>query len=305
MSFHRRRLIAASSGGKTIKFKMWSAASGGTNTPSGWPAANDGAGGGYLEFEITADSGDQFVIMVPHGGNGQSTTGAVSYQAPGFRYGNGGSETGTDPFASGGGMAGVFVTSVSAANALGICGGAGAPGNGTGATGGPGGGTTGASGGSSGSITGGAGGTDSAGGSGGTGGGASSTPGAGSALQGGVYAANTYGGNGGGAGWYGGGTGDNDYGTGANQSGAGAGSSKTQSVGAYTPRSITHTQGSGTSPGNSADGDRISGVGVGGAKSATTTGGAPGGNGQITVYVNGVKHTDFTFTGANQTFTVP
>ena len=99
-------------------------------------------------------------------------------------------------------------------------------------------------------------------------------------------------GGGGGDGYFGGGGGA------ASPSGANGGGGGGSSFASGSLTSTTKTSGSGQTPGNSGDADR----GTAGAGGATVTG---GNNGRIVVYVNGVLHTTFDYTGSTQTFTVP
>ena len=186
--------------------KLWGAGGAGGNS-GGWSQGSRGGGGGHTIGIIPTTPGTQYIIVV--GLPGQ--TNYPGGQTP--RYGGGGgmhSNTDNRWGGSGGGYSGIFITSVTQANALMIAGGGGGGGAsraGFGNWGGAGGGTTGqrgcaaydnrlaASGG---------GGSQSAGGVAGT---SQSTVGtAGSALTGGYNSSAAYGGSGGG-GFFGGGGG--------------------------------------------------------------------------------------------------
>ena len=180
---------------------------------------NAGAGGtgGKTVGTLAVTAGQVYKIVV--GQAGRLTTGSS--------YGGGGAYTsGNGNGGGGGGYTGIFLTSVSQANAKAIAGGGGGGAYG-GAAGGTGGGTTGGSN-SGGDITV-TGGTQSAGGS-------ASGSRAGSALQGGSASGGGNGGSGGGGYWGGGGGAES-----ANDYGGGGGSGY---IGGLTSATTTNAQGS-------------------------------------------------------------
>ena len=234
-------------GATWLHVKAWGA--GGANGPS----SDAGGGGGFAQGNITVSVGQAYKIVV--GGAGSGTTGGTG--------GGGTGGTGADNGGGGGGYSGVFITSVSQANAKVIAGGGGGGGStdASSSNAGAGGGTDGADGASGANNSYGKKGTSSAGGAagiaGGGGGGASGT--AGSALQGGTGGAGgggAFGAGGGGGGYYGGGGGGaSGTALAAGVNGGGGGSGFTSGT------SQVLTTGSGSSVANSGDADYVSGHG--------------------------------------------
>jgi large repetitive protein len=251
----------------SISVKMWGAGGAGAGGPSA------GGSGALVKGTIAVTPG-QVLALVVGGGGQRSTTAAI---AGGF---GGGGASGNKQGGSGGGYSGIFNTSVSFANALGIAGGGGGGGYyGNGTFGGAGGATSGSNGGDRTATTfqGGRGATAVAGGAAGAG----TTVGtAGTALAGGVGGNNaTYGGGGGGGGYYGGGGG---YGSGSilnYSSGGGGGSSYLGTMTTTTNTAgVTNNANVATQAPGIAEVGYITGVGNGGNSAATT-----GGNGLITI----------------------
>jgi hypothetical protein len=187
-----------------IIIQLWGAGGGG-GTPGGWSFGAEGGGGGYVYVEIptTKLSGQTLILQVGEGG-------LVNGSRMSFGGGGQANRTGSDNRygSNGGGYTGLFLNSVSQANALAIAGGGGGGGSsraGTGNYGGAGGGENGQDGNSP---------YDGKTGFRGTGG-TQSTAGVclsqansyvARALEGGTAGTNGYGGAGGG-GYYGGGAG--------------------------------------------------------------------------------------------------
>jgi hypothetical protein len=182
---------------------LWGAGGAG-GTVGGWSFGAAGGAGGSVQGKLPNTAATYTVLIGGGGAVNPGTTGAVGgggamANTTDNRYGGGG-----------GGYTGLFLGSISQANAILIAGGGGGGGSsraGTGNIGGGGGGLTGQQGFSpydNKPQFGGGGGTQTAGGSGGPGGNGAATPG--TALQGGNSAVNTYGGGGGG-GYFGGGGG--------------------------------------------------------------------------------------------------
>lgn len=204
----------------TINVLVWGAGSG-CATP-GNVASQPGGGGGFVQGTFTMSSGSSYIFVV---GNSVGPAGPGAFGNPVIPNDNSIPLCGAS-----GGYSGVFLGSVSHANAILVAGGGGSPGANDGGSmgaGGGGGGTTGEPGGSPyvGPANG-AGGTQSAGGAGGT---SPHTPGGpGSALQGGRGGARglsgAYGGSGG-SGYYGGGGGAGQININTNGGGGGGGSS--------------------------------------------------------------------------------
>jgi hypothetical protein len=264
--FSGQSLVFSSSGEYTITcssdinmtVKMWGAggACGYQYTQNINSTAKQGAGGGggYTTGVIALQAGSSYIVRIGQGGiRTNSGTSGATYLAGGLvanaTYGG----------AQGGGYSGIFISSVSQANALLIAGGGGG-GSDTdfSANGGAGGGSSGQnSPGFSNNIQGGAGGTQSAGGSPSQFNDAT----AGSALTGGmsISTVNGAGLGGGGGGYFGGG--------GGNVGGGGGGSGYFKASSPVS--SASTTAGSGSTPGNSADSDR-SGAGQGGASGSTS-----------------------------------
>ncbi len=267
------RLTAAQT--RVVRIKGW--AGGATGRGGGGGAAGGGAGGAF-DVTFNLAPGTVITLMVGKAGSAPAT-------------GLGG---------VGGGLSGVFLGSVSQANALAIAGGGGA-GAASSSPGGGGGGTAGGDG--TGSSPG-LGGTANSGGSGGAGGGGNGT-----ALQGGIgYNGNSgtavYGGGapgggdnstwtsgGGGGGYFGGGGGGGPGGASPGGSGGGGSGYIASSRAGYmsgTPYAAT-----GATPGNSSDPDR-------------GTAGNPAADGKIMVsYDGGNTWATYNATGADQTITVP
>lgn len=212
-----------------IFVKLWGGG-GGAGRAGGWSYGSDGGGGGHVRGLFPVTPASTLVFVVGRGGtvvNGTTQS-----------YGGGGTNGNTTDLnygGHGGGYCGVFVTSVSQANALAIAGGGGGGGSSrtwVGNIGGAGGGLIGQRGASpyDGKFTaGGNAGTQSAGGAATSG--YTNNGSAGSALQGGSGATNTYGGGGGG-GYFGGGGGA--YSETNTMGGGGGGSGFVKSTGLLT-----------------------------------------------------------------------
>ena len=206
-----------------IFVKLWGAG-GGAGRSGGWIWGAEGGGGGHVKGLFPVTPGSTIILVVGRGG---TTVNGLTQS-----YGGGGTN-GSDADNSygghGGGYCGVFVNSVSQANALAIAGGGGGGGSSriyNGNIGGAGGGLIGQRGGSpyDGKFTSaGNPGRQNGGGLGGVGGG-----GHGGILQGGPGAAESYGG-GGGAGYFGGGGGG--YSESNTMGGGGGGSGFVKSTG--------------------------------------------------------------------------
>lgn len=216
-----------------IFVKLWGAG-GGAGIPGGWTYGADAGGGGHTRGLFPVTPGSTIIVVVGRGGvtaNGSTQ----SYGGGGTGQNNSDSRYG----GQGGGYCGIFVGSVSQANALAIAAGGGGGGTSrawTGNIGGAGGGLVGQRGSSpyDGKVNaGGAGGTQSAGGATGTNYPAvgNSAGGPGSALQGGFGFNGGYGGGGGG-GYYGGGGGS--YSEPNTMAGGGGGSGYTNPNGLLT-----------------------------------------------------------------------
>jgi hypothetical protein len=251
--------------------KIWGAG-GGMGSNDGFDTGTSyGGGGGFVggTFNTTTSS---FILRVGQGGSFTNrNTGAMVSTAA---FGGGGTATnyvdGNWNCGAGGGLSGIFVTSVSQGNSVLIAGGGGGGGNyrnaSSGASGGAGGGTN-----AQGASSGGGGGTQTAGGAG-SGGASIGSSVAGSALQGGSLSSTSTMGGGGGGGYYGGGTGI--Y-VGSNQATAGGGGSGY--VNATYITSATITTGSNQTPANSGDSSR------GTSGNGATTAGNSGINGKIVI----------------------
>ena len=208
-----------------IFVKLWGAG-GGAGRAGGWSYGADGGGGGHVRGLFPVTPGSTIIVVVGRGG--------VLTNSTNQSYGGGGTSTavGGGYGGQGGGYCGVFVTSVSQANALAIAGGGGGGGCSRawfGNMGGAGGGLVGQRGASpyDGKFTaGGNPGTQSAGGAAITGYTGNGT--AGSALQGGTTASIDYSGAGGG-GYFGGGGGG--YSESNTMAGGGGGSGFIKSTG--------------------------------------------------------------------------
>jgi hypothetical protein len=222
--------------------KLWGAGGGTTN---------GGAGGFTTGDTATLTTGT--ILRAWVGGGGFVGSPTLGHDGP---FGNGGNcgrpNGGGISLGTGGGLTGLFLSSVSQGNAL-LVAGAGGGGGTSGPAAGAGGGTVGAKGNDSGNGGGGFGGTQTSGGARGGSSGFDTNSLGGSALTGGRGAANIssiYSPGGGGAGYWGGGAGygNNQWG------GAGGGGS------GYLAASITNgslTAGSGTTPANANDSDRL------------------------------------------------
>jgi hypothetical protein len=236
----------------TLTAKMW----GGGGGSYSFTGSGLGGGAGYSTGSWTVTAGQTYVISV----GGAGATGSSGVSSPGGFGGGGAGGENTAQSASrsgaGGGYSGIFITSVSQANAYLMAGGGGGASGQNGGAGGGSSGTQGSYGAYAGRIEGGYGGTQSAGGSGGNSY-DSGTAASGSALQGG--AGNNIGtsgwspGGGGGGGYFGGGGG---AGGGASTGGGGGGSG-------YVRSGVTGstTAGSGTTAANSSDTDRTGNAG--------------------------------------------
>ena len=272
-----------------VEFKLWAGGGGGT--------AADGFGGGsggFVAGTLSLNPGTVLKVVVGAGGSA-----GLSGKAGG-----------------GGGYCGVFLTSVSHANAL-LIAGAGSSGARGGSPGVGGGGLTG----QTGNGDGGGGGTQSAGGAGG---GTTTVGTAGSALQGGKGALGSSGGSNsggavygggpdgggdnatatpgsGGAGYYGGG-GAGVTGPAPNYGGSGGGGSSYLGTATSTTNTVGNN-GSGATGGaaiNSGDAQYQANTNKGGNGNATA-----GGNGACVYRVNGGSWIVLSYTGADQTITIP
>jgi hypothetical protein len=219
------------SGVTHVQLKIWGAGGG-----SGW-----GGGGGYAGGIRAVNSGESYTVRVGGSGGG-GCSGQCSGNSQGGGFGGGG---GAYEGNGGGGGSYVFFGGTSHGNIIAAAGGGGGGGGGSSYQGGAGGGSTGQSGNGAG-CQGGFGGTQSAGGAGApcTNGGSTYS---GSAMQG---AGSNYGGGGGG-GYFGGGSGNRQGGWQHTAGGGGSGF-----VGGLISGTTSNTVGSGTTPGNSGDGDR-------------------------------------------------
>ncbi len=236
--------------------KMWGA--GGAPNSSGSTGWGAGGAGGAATGTVQFNGGASYIIRVPQ--SGRNVAGAAPTLA--YGAGNSGGVFNVGTAGSGGGYAGIFLTSVSQANAILMAGGGGggasSRGDGLGGRQGT------AGGGTSGQTIAdyqAAPGTQSAGGAAAGG----SSPTSGSALQGGNGSG---GGAGGGGGYYGGGGG----GTQGDGGFGGAGGS-----GYYNPTYVTSATlytGSTTTPGNSSDAQRPGTAGAGTTAGGTSSNGA-------------------------------
>lgn len=272
--------------------KLWGAGGAG-GTAGGWSYGANGAGGGFVSATLafpTTFAGTNLILQVGGGGQVNSTTqafgggGRASVTNSDNRYGSGG-----------GGYTGLFMTSVSQANALAIAGGGGGGGSsraGEGNAGGAGGGTTGQTGLSpydGKSSYAGNGGTQSAGGAQASSD-ADNTNAPAGALSGGTARVNSYGGAGGG-GYFGGSAGGYSE---SNTMGGGGGGS------GY----INPTYGSGSNiQGNYRTSAGTADAGYPGSVSTGGLVGTAGSNGFARITRNGVE-TTYSFTGTNITITL-
>jgi len=279
-----------------ISLKLWGAGGNGGQA-GGWSFGAAAGGGGFVSatFNLpTAYRGTNLILQVGRAGFSVGTPfqrgfggGCTADNGPNSdnRYGGGG-----------GGYTGVFLASVSQANALAIAGGGGGGGSsraGTGNVGGAGGGTTGADGTSAYDGLGpyrGKGGTQSAGGSAPY----DPAPQSAGALQGGAAWINNYGGGGGG-GYYGGSGGG--YAEANTMGGGGGGSGYVNS--SFVSGPFTNAQGSGQTSGGSSDPQWPGSVGSGG----NAENGA-GQNGFARITIGGVQ-TTYSYTGSNVTIALP
>jgi hypothetical protein len=237
--------------------KMWGAGGArGYSYRDSITSTNDqgaGGAGGYSTANIAIQNGNSYIVQVGQGGIRTNTASSgATYLAGGVQGSYGGTQ--------GGGYSGIFITSVSQANALLMAGGGGGGGQGGfSSNAGAGGGSSGQD--SAGSNQGGGGGSQSAGG----GAAAYNSPTVGSALTGGLgkTASGEASLGGGGGGYWGGG--------GGNVGGGGGGSGRIGTNASVT--SGTTTAGAADVPGNSSDADR-GGAGRGG--NATSNSGADG-----------------------------
>jgi len=268
----------------TITVKAWGAGGGG-----GGHTGCGGAGGGGYATSIFAVTGGPTLIGVLGGGGKYGAKGpdlpgpgAGAFGGGGGGYNDEGSYTDANG-GGGGGYSGLFVDSVSQANAIIIAGGAGAGGYSTNGTsiGGGGGGAAGSAGSDGGNTNGGGGGgaSDAGGAAGAVGDVAVAT--AGSALQGGTGAKSSqpYYGAGGGGGWYGGGGAGASNGSGSSGSGGGSGYVRSASfpTGVTSSSSTTLTagaDGSGTTGGDEGNSGDSDSSGKGGNVSTTGENGA-------------------------------
>ena len=280
----------------TISLKLWGAGGNG-GSAGGWTYGAAAGGGGFVSatFNLPAQyRGTNLILQVGRAGFAVGTPfqrgfggGCTADNGPNIdnRYGGGG-----------GGYTGVFLASVSQANALAIAGGGGGGGSsraGAGNVGGAGGGTTGVDGTSAYDGLGpyrGKGGTQSAGGSAPY----DPSPQSAGALQGGAAWTNNYGGGGGG-GYYGGSGGG--YSESNTMAGGGGGSGYVSP--SFVSGPFTNAQGSGQTSGGSSDPQWPGSVGRGG----NAENGA-GQNGYAIITVNGVP-TSYSYTGSNVTIPLP
>ena len=210
-----------------------------------------GGAGGYSTANIAIQTGNSYILQVGQGGiRTTSASDGATYLAGGVQGSYGGTQ--------GGGYSGIFITSVSQANALLMAGGGGGGSDAEFApNGGAGGGTSGQDGAGSNPAQSGKGGSQSAGGAAAP----SNNPTAGSELTGGlsVNIYNQSGQGAGGGGYWGGG--------GGNVGGGGGGSGRIGTHSSVTGG--TTTTGTGDTPGNSSDADR-GGAGRGGNSTSNT-----------------------------------
>lgn len=279
-----------------ISVKLWGAGGNG-GAVGGWSFGAAAGGGGYVSATFSLPTiyrGTNLILQVGQQGFGVGTPfqrgfggGCTADNGPNIdnRYGGGG-----------GGYTGIFLGSVSQANALAIAGGGGGGGSsraGAGNVGGAGGGTTGANGTAAYDgfgPYGGRGGTQSAGGSAPY----DPQPYSARALQGGAAWTNNYGGGGGG-GYFGGGGGGYAE---ANTMGGGGGGSGYVNP-SFVSGPFTNAQGSGQTSGGSTDPQWPGSVGTGGA-----AGNGAGQNGFAIVRVNNID-TTYSYTGSNVTIPIP
>jgi hypothetical protein len=213
-----------------FRVKLWAGA-GGQGQYSG--GSTTGAGG-FTDANVAVSgttSGQTYILQVGQGGRGGSKSLGTGYQYPrAYPDGGQGYYDGDVAGGQGGGRSALFLSSVSASNAIAIAGGGGGSGYAS-WSGSAGGGSSGES--AIADARQGQPGTQSAGGTGGTGGGGA----AGTQLFGGTATGSD--GSGGGGGWYGGGSGSNDGGGG----GGGSGYVASQTSGSV-PSGITTITGS-------------------------------------------------------------
>lgn len=263
-------------GVSSVTVKLWGAGGGGGGAGPSSAAGGAGGGGGFIQTTLAVTAGESLDVYVGAGGGG----GAAGPTYAGDGGGGGGStriaRSGTTLAVAAGG------------------GGGGAADTYAGGAGGGGGGATGVTGAASGTITGGGGGTQSAGGGGGsgytagaagtlstggeggnagdTGSGGANNEGAADGGSGGLYGSNGgyAGGGGGGGGYYGGGGGASEVHSSPYPGGGGGGGGSSYANGSAT----TNTAGSGTTPGNSGDSDRLNAGqgGLGGSGASGTAG---------------------------------
>lgn len=270
-----------------IIVQLWGAGGGG-GTPGGWSYGAEGGGGGYTYAEIDSSklTGQTLILQVGEGGLVNGTR---------MSFGGGGeaNRTGSDNRygSNGGGYTGLFLNSVSQANALVIAGGGGGGGSsraGTGNYGGAGGGESGQDGNSP---------YDNKTGFRGTGG-TQTTAGSCSSqansyaareLEGGTAGTNGYGGAGGG-GYYGGGAGG--YSESNTMGGGGGGSGY---INLLYASEYTNTQGNYKTPaGTSEDGYPGGNIAYGGSVSTA------GSHGFARITIDGDIYT-YNYTGSNVT----
>lgn len=260
----------------SASIKMWGAGGGQGPTRSNF-YTYAGGGGGFAGGTLAFPASSTLIARVGQGGqptpNGSSGGSGQAFGGGGQAYNY---VDGNWNAAGGGGLSGIFLSSVSQANSILIAGAGGGGGSAQNFAGGPcNGGAGGGSTGGTSNSNGGAGGTQSAGGAGAPSG-AIGTSVAGSALQGGSLSGTNRMGGGGGGGYFGGGSGI--YTNPDTARGAGGGSAY------FNPTyvsSATLTAGSGTTPGNSGDGSR----GTAGNAGNTGDGGAAqaGADGKIVI----------------------
>ena len=261
----------------SVTAHIWGAGGGGA-TNGGWTTSSYGGAGGSAVGTINTSSMSSLIVIVGQGGEGNDDNATTTIRNS-FGGGGGNNNSSDGQYSGGGGgLSGIFNGSYSHANSLLIAGGGGGGGNTSQSgdyKGGAGGGTTGQDGLSTGATDKrGRGGTQSAGGVTGTDNTNSATEGSGSALQGGYNPSSGYGGNGGG-GYYGGGSGSYS----SSYMGGGGGGS------GYKHPSLvsngTLYAGSYTTVANTGSAYYSSGIGTGGANSASNA--DDGGNGKVVI----------------------
>jgi hypothetical protein len=281
------------SGNIIVQVKLWGAGGNG-GSAGGWSYGSAAGGGGYVNatfsFKKSSYSGTNLILQVGQRGYSVGTAfsrgfggGCTADNGPNHdnRYGGGG-----------GGYTGIFLTSVSQANALAIAGGGGGGGSsrlGNGNVGGAGGGTTGVNGSAYWDEFEGNKGSQSAGG----GAPYDPSPASAGALSGGAAWTHNYGGGGGG-GYYGGGGGG--YLEPYTMGGGGGGSGFVNS--SFVSGPFTNAQGNGQTSGGFTDPQWPGSVGTGGQAEN-----GAGQNGFARITINGVE-TAYSYSGSNVIITL-